>query len=48
MATRYYLDGIVVWWLADKKNIITKESLSFLKCKNGLTGVGLYQRINEH
>ena len=31
----------------DKNNIIKEEFASFLECKNGLTGVGLYQTINE-
>ena len=31
----------------DKNNIIRQKFVSFLECKNGLTGVGLYQRINE-
>ena len=31
----------------DKNNISREEFLSFLECRNGLTGVGLYQTINE-
>ena len=31
----------------DKNNIIGEEFVSFLQCRNGLTGIGLYQTINE-
>ena len=31
----------------DQNNIFREEFVSFLECKNGLTGVGLYQTINE-
>ena len=31
----------------DKNNIIREEFVSFLECRNGLTGVGLYQTINK-